>query len=179
MAKRCTKKHSAKGYCQAHYQRVKRKMSMDTELREAHGMFNTKEYKAWAHMKERCNNKNCKVYKSYGGRGIKVCIEWSQSFKEFFKDMGYCPQGFSLDRIDNNGNYEPSNCKWSSATEQLANRRPFGKSGVRGVHLNGGKFYARIMYGGTTYQLGSSKKLSEAKALREQAEIRVYGRVIQ
>lgn len=71
-------------------------------------------------MLERCTNKNNSHYNMYGGRGITVCVEW-RSFEVFYADMGKRPKGHSIDRIDINGNYEPGNCKWSSAKEQQRN----------------------------------------------------------
>lgn len=87
-----------------------------------HGMKGTKIYNIWSGMKARCNNKKCNKYKYYGGRGISICSEWD-SFTTFYKDMGDKPKGMSLDRINNNGNYEPSNCKWSTSSEQQHNMR--------------------------------------------------------
>ena len=89
-----------------------------------HGRSNTKEYSAWRTAKQRCINPNNKDYESYGGRGITMCDSWLHSFENFFKDMGLCPSNLMLERKNNDGNYEPGNCKWATAKEQAANRRP-------------------------------------------------------
>lgn len=80
------------------------------------------EYRSWAHMKSRCSNPNNSKYDDYGGRGITVCERWLK-FENFIADMGSRPQGKTLDRIDNDGNYEPGNCKWSTWSEQQKNKR--------------------------------------------------------
>jgi hypothetical protein len=74
-------------------------------------------------MKQRCFNPRAANYENYGGQGITVCEEWL-SFEAFFADMGTCPPGYSLDRIDPNGNYEPGNCRWADAKQQRQNQRP-------------------------------------------------------
>lgn len=79
-------------------------------------------YVSWASMLTRCTNENAINFKHYGGRGISVCQRW-KIFENFLEDMGKRPDGMSIDRIDVNGNYEPSNCKWSTQSEQLKNRR--------------------------------------------------------
>jgi hypothetical protein len=83
----------------------------------------TKEYTTWISIKQRCNNKNNKNYNNYGGRGIKVCDRWLNSFENFLEDMGRKPKGYSIERINNNGNYEPNNCKWIPINKQYENKR--------------------------------------------------------
>jgi RNA polymerase sigma factor (sigma-70 family) len=80
-------------------------------------------YLSWTSMKQRCYNNKHEAYKKYYGRGITVCDRWRNSFINFLKDMGERPIGKTLDRINNNGNYEPSNCKWSTLKEQARNTR--------------------------------------------------------
>ena len=94
------------------------------KLKKTHGMRESPEYSVWVSMKDRCTNLNGQKYESYMKRGIAVCDRWKDSFENFYEDMGPRPSNkYSLDRINNNGNYEPSNCRWATITEQNRNRR--------------------------------------------------------
>lgn len=107
-------------------------------------MTKTPEYLAWRNIKERCRNPGCRMYHRYGGRGIKVCDEWFESFMAFFREVGERPgPGYSIDRIDNEGNYEPGNVRWATRIEQQNNLSKCVPVEINGVTL-GPPEWARI-----------------------------------
>jgi len=124
-------------------------------------------------MRERCRRKAHKDYESYGGRGIEVCDRW-ESFALFVEDMGKKPPGHTLDRIDNDGNYEPSNCRWADSHTQSINKRkrkskPRGayknnSTGVAGVYeLASGRYRAMSFENGKNKSLGCYATQKEAE----------------
>jgi hypothetical protein len=99
---------------------------------QRHGMLGTPTYRSWFHMWQRCRNKNSKDYPRWGGRGVRVCERW-EDFRNFLADMGERPAGKTLDRYPNQqGNYEPGNCRWATKSEQVWN-----STAVRLVPFNG------------------------------------------
>lgn len=121
-----------------------------------HGDYGTRLYNTWAQMKSRCFNINAQSYKDYGGRGITVCDEWSSYpfFRDWALSNDYTDE-LTLDRIDNDGNYDPSNCRWSTMKEQNRNKRgtirmPDGTAAIVVAESNGVSrmtMYSRIKYG--------------------------------
>lgn len=147
---------------------------------EAHGKTGTPEHMAWCAMKKRCYNVKDKDYHRYGGRGIGVCESWQLSFNSFLQDMGRRPTPqHSLDRINNDGDYEPGNCRWATHQVQTINTRlaTNSMSGVKGIswRKNERRWYANIMVSGHAVRLGSFRDIEDAINARIKAEIKYFG----
>lgn len=99
-----------------------------------HGMCETAIYRTWTDLCSRCNNPNHQKYKNYGGRGIRVCERWLK-FENFYVDMGDKPKNLTIERINNDGNYEPGNCCWATWKEQQNNRRNSCKIALKGKNV--------------------------------------------
>lgn len=151
--------------CRKHY-RLRRQMVSDSPT-----------YTTWINMKKRCSDKNLRNYHRYGGRGITVCDRWVHSFKNFIEDLGEKPVDYSLDRVDNNGNYEPGNCRWATRHQQCANRVTNGK--CVGVFFTNQykRWEAQLQYNGKFVLRRKFKSFDAALQARKAAEIK-YGILI-
>ena len=132
----------------------------------------SKTYNCWSNLKQRCNNPNNKDYKKYGGRGIKVCDRWLNSFENFLEDMGEAPEGMSIDRTNNDGNYEPNNCRWTTSETQSRNCRGSTNSlsKYKGVSKHQKIWRARIRYNKKEIYIGGfSSEIEAAKAYNNKA----------
>lgn len=110
-----------------------------------HGMTRTREYKIWQGMVQRCTNPNSTFFSRYGGRGIGVCRQWLDSFEAFFGDMGKAPtKRHTLDRIDNDGNYEPGNVRWATRIQQARNTRTNRRLTFNGETMTVTEWAARL-----------------------------------
>lgn len=156
----CDKISWSMGYCRPHYQKFR-----------VHPLYNT-----WTSMKNRCYSTNSPQYHNYGGRGIKVCDEWKNNFRAFSKYMGKKPsQKHSIDRIDNDGNYEPGNVKWSLPIEQIHNQQiknPYGLPHIRLIIDKSGNNRWKVIIGtnGRSIYVGVYDNLEESLSARLGAE---------
>lgn len=168
------------GLCNRHYLRLRRHgdpLAGGRERVSHHklGKLYPAEYKAWDGMVRRCHSDESDEFQNYGARGIFVCDRWRNSFKAFLEDMGERPSPeFSIDRRDNNGPYEPSNCRWATAFQQANNRRNTRSVDFRGTRRTIGQLarlagiprntlYMRIVRYGWAVERAISEPLHEEK----------------
>ena len=130
-------------------------------------------YGTWKEMKSRCYNNKHEHYSYYGQRGITVCQEWLDDFSNFIRDMGDRPEGYTLDRIDNDKGYSKDNCRWSSKSEQSYNKKLGNSRGIR--KLSNGKWDARISKDNIAIFLGVFLTQEEAKTAWNKAAIDIFG----
>jgi outer membrane receptor protein involved in Fe transport len=149
---------------------------------ENHNMSNTRLYRTWAGMKQRCYNIKETHYKDYGGRGITVCDEWRDSFLSFYKwsmENGY-DTSLTIDRNNNDGSYCPDNCQWIShrANTSIGKRRKFSnnKSGFTGVSFDNtrNKWFSSIRVNDKNINLGRYVDINDAIKARQDAEIKYF-----
>lgn len=113
-------------------------------FKKTHGKTESREYAIWSNAKDRCYRKKNPHYKNYGGRGISMCDEWVGSFESFLNDMGPCPDGFSLERKDNDLGYSKDNCRWANWKDQCNNRRSNVIVNIFGEEMNVGQAAAKF-----------------------------------
>lgn len=124
-----------------------------------------KTYQAWKDMRKRCMNPRSSDYHLYGGRGISICERW-EKFENFLADMGEAPKGFSLDRFpNNNGNYEPGNCRWATPKEQTLNRQVTRFITFNGITLCVADWEKRLGFGTSTLWLRLKRGMPIDEAL--------------
>ena len=182
----CNQPKYKRQWCNKHYKRWQRHSDPlgGRMYSERHGKTKSREYATWLKMKQRCYNPNDQFYLYYGGRGVRICDRWKESFNNFLKDMGTKPTGkHTIDRTDVNGNYEPSNCRWATKSTQTFNQgiRKNNTSGVRGViwDKTRQKWRAEIKYAGRRQYLGRYKTKEEAQTAYAEAYKKINTAILE
>lgn len=165
-----------KGYCRVHYYRLSTYGSPSLVKRARYtGQKKHPLYTTWVMMKQRCNNPNNPKFKNYGARGVKVCERWLDKelgFDNFCVDMGRKPEHTSLDRVDNNGDYEPLNCRWATAHVQMGNRRNSRLFVGVAQETGTSKWSATLNVDKVAYRKSGFSNMQEAVAYRQELERR-------
>lgn len=177
----CERKHRSSSYCGMHYQRYRNHgdpLKVLPPRTLSHNMAYSPEYRSWQAMKNRCQNPKSVQWKDYGGRGIKYCERWAD-FANFYADMGLRPSlDYTLDRINNDGNYEPGNCRWANRTTQVLNQR-FRKnntSGYRGISFLDGYWRAQISVNYKKYHSKGFASREEAALAYNELALKYHGK---
>lgn len=171
-----------RGCCNRHYLRLIRHGSATagSYYRELHGLHGHAMYSKWQQMKQRCNNPSHPRYRDWGGRGISVCERWNNSFRTFVEDIGVPSDNkMSLDRINNDGNYEPGNVRWATPGQQLLNTRTRrdNRSGFKCVYFDvrSGKWRSIVKFGGDRVFLGTHADLETAANIVYAFRVQILG----
>ena len=139
-----------------------RSYSCERCCQKTHGLSKTNTYSIWIGMIKRCSKENAANYKNYGGRGIKVCERWLE-FENFISDMGKRPEGFQIDRINNDDDYKPENCRWVSPKENSNNRRDTPKNYINTQH-----YKWTILRDAGTYKDGAKLIVARCETCRQE-----------
>jgi hypothetical protein len=169
-----------RGLCELHYRRFMDNGDVNTVQERREGQTEHPLYSLYHGMKGRCLTETDKDYPRYGGRGIKICDRWLgvDGFFNFVENMGERPEGYTLDRIDANGDYSPENCRWADIYTQSGNKRNSKNTGVSFIKKTG-KYRVRISINNTTHTLGLCGSLEEALEIRRLGEIKYLGFEVQ
>lgn len=156
------------------------KQELATRRGTKHGFSKTQAYASWVGARRRCTDETCEAYENYGGRGIQMCDRWLDDFEAFLQDMGDRPEGYTLDRIDVNGNYEPENCRLVTMTTQIVNRRKTRRntSGRVGVSWYQNAWNVKITVDGRVINLGRHTDFDTACMVRDCAEHKYFGKIL-
>lgn len=178
----CSSKKRSRGYCSRHYNRFMRYGDplMGRRYRERHNLSGHELFNIWHSMVKRTTVPSTSGYENYGGRGIKVCDRWITSFSTFLEDMGERPSSeHSIDRIDNDKDYSPENCRWATKRQQSLNKRNNKRkiSSYRGVCLDtlGKRWRAYIKPSGKYIHLGVFSAEVDAAKAYDSAAVKYFG----